>query len=72
MAHIIIGIVAIAIGMWGIASNWYMFRDMLVAMVPLAVFCFGAVALLAGIRGMKARWGRQGDGRGDDDKDAGE
>ena len=56
MVHILVGIIAIVIGLWGIAANWYMFKDMLVAIVPLAVVCFGMVALLAGIRSLKARW----------------
>jgi len=55
MLHVIIGIVAIVLGLWGIASNWYMFKDILIAIIPFVVICFGIVALLAGIRGMKAK-----------------
>ena len=55
MLHIIIGLAAIVIGLWGITSNWFMFKDMLLAILPLAVICFGVVALLAGIRSMKAK-----------------
>ena len=80
MLHIIIGVVAIAIGLWGIANNWYMFRDMLVSIVPLAVFCFGIVALLAGIRSLRTKWERQEEPeeeeeeeeRHEDDKDSGD
>jgi len=56
MLHIVVGIVAIVIGLWGIMGNWYMFKDILVAVVPLLVLCFGIVAVLAGIRSMKAKW----------------
>jgi di/tricarboxylate transporter len=56
MLHIVVGIIAIVIGLWGIMSNWYMFKDMLVAVVPLVVLLFGIVAILAGIRKMKATW----------------
>jgi len=56
MLHIVVGIVAIVIGLWGIMGNWYMFKDILVAIVPLLVLCFGIVAVLAGIRSMKAKW----------------
>ena len=56
MLHIIVGIIAIVIGLWGIMGNWYMFKDVLIAVVPLVVLCFGIVAVLAGIRSMKARW----------------
>ena len=59
MLHIIVGIIALMIGLWGITSNWYMFRDMLVAIVPLAVVCFGIVAILAGIRSMKTKWAKE-------------
>lgn len=59
MWHVIVGIIAIVVGLWGISRNWYMFRDMLVAIVPFAVICFGIVAILAGIRSMKAKYAKE-------------
>jgi len=59
MLHVIVGIIAIVVGLWGITRNWYMFRDMLVAIVPFLVICFGVVAILAGIRKMKAKWAKE-------------
>ena len=56
MVHVIVGIIAIVIGLWGIMGNWYMFKDILVTIVPFVVLCFGIVAILAGIRSMKAKW----------------
>ena len=56
MLHVIIGIFAVVVGLWGLSNNWYFFKDMLVAIVPLLVLCFGIVAILAGIRKMKAKW----------------
>ena len=56
MLHIIVGIIAIVIGLWGIMGNWYMFKDILITIVPFLVLCFGIVAILAGIRSMKAKW----------------
>jgi len=58
MLHVIIGIIAIVIGLWGIMGNWYMFKDVLVAVVPFVMLCFGIVAVLAGIRSMKAKWAK--------------
>ena len=55
MVHIIIGIIAIAVGLRGIAANWYMFTDILGAIVPLALIGFGVVALLGGIRHAKRK-----------------
>ena len=59
MLHVIVGIIAIVIGLWGIMGNWYMFKDVLVAIVPFVVLCFGIVAVLAGIRSMKAKWAKE-------------
>ncbi|MBF0252738.1 MAG: hypothetical protein HQL29_02885 [Candidatus Omnitrophica bacterium] len=53
MLHIVIGIVAIFMGLWGIAKNWYMFLDIVGILVPLVLVGFGVVALLAGIRATK-------------------
>jgi len=52
MLNIIIGIMVILLGLWGITRNWYMFIDMLAAIVPLTLIGFGIVALLAGIRSL--------------------
>jgi hypothetical protein len=56
MLHVIVGIIAIVIGLWGIMSKWYMFKDILITIVPFVMLCFGIVAILAGIRSMKAKW----------------
>ena len=56
MLHIVVGIIAIVIGLWGIMGNWYMFKDILISVVPLVVLLFGIVAILAGIRKMRAKW----------------
>ena len=53
MLHITVGIIAIALGLWGIMRNWYMFVDIIIAIAPLALVGFGIVALLAGIRSIK-------------------
>jgi hypothetical protein len=49
MKHIIIGLVAITLGLWGIVLNWYQFLDLLWVLVPMAVLVGGVTALLAGI-----------------------
>ncbi len=49
MKHIIIGLLAITLGLWGIVLNWYQFVDLLWVLVPIAVLVGGIVALLAGI-----------------------
>jgi len=59
MLHIVIGIIAIAIGVWGVMANWYMFKDMIAGILPFVIICFGLVALLAGIRSIKAKWSNE-------------
>ena len=49
MKQIIVGLIAIVIGLWGIALNWYQFVDLLRVLIPMAVLAGGIVALLAGI-----------------------
>jgi len=49
MKHIIIGLIAITLGLWGIVVNWYQFVDLLWVIVPMLVLVGGIVALLAGI-----------------------
>ncbi|SLM32760.1 Putative membrane protein, magnetosome protein MamI [Desulfamplus magnetovallimortis] len=49
MKHIIVGLVAITLGIWGIVLNWYQFLDLLWVLVPMAAVICGVIALLAGI-----------------------
>ncbi len=49
MKHIIIGLIAITLGLWGIVLNWYQFLDLLWVLVPTAAVVCGVIALLAGI-----------------------
>ena len=46
MVHIVVGIVAIVLGVWGVMANWYMFKDIVTGLLPFAIICFGLVALL--------------------------
>ena len=55
MWNIIIGIAAIGLGLWGITRNWYMFVDIVGVLVPFLLIAVGLVALLAGVRSMKAK-----------------
>ena len=53
MLHVIVGVIAIVLGLRGLIANWYLFKDMLAAVLPFALLCFGMVALPAGIRRLK-------------------
>ena len=49
MKHIIFGILAIALGLWGIVQNWWAFLDLVNVVLPILLVVLGAVALAAGI-----------------------
>ena len=53
MLNLIIGIVLVIVGTWGIFANWMMFVDVLKMLVFLGLIGFGVIALLAGLRRLK-------------------
>lgn len=50
MLHVVVGIVAMILGLWGIARNWFVFIDLFWAILPLVLIAAGVISLLAGIR----------------------
>jgi hypothetical protein len=51
MKHIIFGLLAIALGVWGIVRQWWAFLDLLNVVIPILLVLVGVVALAAGISG---------------------
>lgn len=51
MKHIIFGLLAIALGVWGIVRNWWAFLDLVNVVIPILLLLVGAVGLAAGISG---------------------
>lgn len=50
MTNMIVGLVAIGLGIWGLVTyRWYTV-DVIIALFPLVLLLFGLVALLAGIK----------------------
>jgi len=62
MLNIIIGVVAILLGLRAIVKNWYMFIDLLGVIIPLALLSFGIIALLAGVRALKKNKEKKAEG----------
>ena len=66
MLHIIIGLVLVILGWWGISENWYLFLDLVWVVVPVLMLLFGIVSLLAGLsavgRKMRSTVPREGGG----------
>lgn len=49
MPSIIAGLLAFAMGLWGLSVWWYSVEELLRGLVPLALLLFGMVALMAGV-----------------------
>ncbi len=49
MPNIVFGLVAIAVGLWGLSVWWWSVAEFLRGFVPIALILFGLVALGAGV-----------------------
>ncbi|MBF0293036.1 MAG: hypothetical protein HQK86_12865 [Nitrospinae bacterium] len=65
MQNIVFGLVAIALGLWGLSAWWYSVLDVLRGFIPPALVLLGLVAIGAGMRPSES----DGD-EDDDDKDS--
>jgi hypothetical protein len=50
MISIVVALVAICLGIWGLVTYWWYTVDVIIAMFPVALLLFGIVALLAGMK----------------------
>jgi len=50
MVHVIVGIVAVIWGIWGMLSDWMFIGEILKMLVFVGLVVFGVVAVLAGLR----------------------
>ena len=50
MISIVVALVAICLGIWGMATYWWYTVDVIIAIFPVVLLCFGVIALLAGIK----------------------
>ncbi|MBF0254408.1 MAG: hypothetical protein HQL11_04715 [Candidatus Omnitrophica bacterium] len=55
MVNLIVGVIAMVLGLWGLSRNWYMFMDLVGALVPLILIGAGIVIFLAGIRAVRSK-----------------
>ncbi|MBF0453946.1 MAG: hypothetical protein HQL72_03895 [Magnetococcales bacterium] len=53
MANIIFGLVALALGLWGVSVWWWSIVEILRGLVPIALILLGLVALGAGVTRMR-------------------
>ncbi len=49
MPSIIAGLLAFAVGLWGLSVWWYSVEELLRGLIPLLLLLFGVVALMAGV-----------------------
>jgi hypothetical protein len=55
MINIIIGLCLLALGISGIATNWWAVVDFVGVLIPLALVTVGVVSILAGLNSHRAR-----------------
>jgi len=53
MLHIILGLCFLCLGIFGIASNWWAVIDFIRVVIPVGIFVFGVVSILAGLSNLK-------------------
>ena len=53
MLHIILGLCFLCIGIFGMVSNWWAVLDFIRVVIPVGVFVFGVVSILAGLSSLK-------------------
>ncbi|HEB73387.1 MAG TPA: hypothetical protein ENI77_12320 [Nitrospirae bacterium] len=49
MPNIIIGLVAIALGLWGLSVWWWSVAELLRGLAPVVMILFGLIAIGAGV-----------------------
>jgi hypothetical protein len=55
MANIIFGLVALALGLWGVSVWWWSIVEILRGLIPIVLILLGLVALGAGVTRMRER-----------------
>ena len=50
MLNMILGVIAIILGVWGLFFRWMFFKDIFLILLFLGLIAFGLIALLAGIK----------------------
>jgi len=53
MLSIILGLCLLCLGVFGIVSNWWAVLDFVKVVIPVGVFVFGVLSLLAGLSSLK-------------------
>lgn len=54
MLNLIIGGILILLGIFGLMSKWMLFLDVFIILFLIGIVAFGIIALLAGIKKLKA------------------
>ena len=58
MINIVIGLCLLALGISGIAANWWAVVDFVGVLIPLALVAVGVISILAGLNSQRTRHAR--------------
>ncbi|MGR3177597.1 MAG: hypothetical protein ACUZ8E_06035 [Candidatus Anammoxibacter sp.] len=53
MYHIIIGLVATLLGIWGVIVWWFEFGAVMRGLIPVLLLAFGTIGIIAGLQAKK-------------------
>ncbi|MBF0326867.1 MAG: hypothetical protein HQL38_05485 [Alphaproteobacteria bacterium] len=53
MPSVIAGLLALALGLWGLTAWWWSVTEFLRGAMPIALILFGVVALAAGVQAVR-------------------
>ncbi len=53
MYHIIIGLVSALLGIWGVIVWWFEFGAVMRGLIPILLFAFGTIGIIAGLQAKK-------------------
>ena len=50
MVNIIVGLIAVVLGLWGIVAHWFATIDLVTTLLPIILVIYGIIATIAGIK----------------------
>lgn len=62
--HLLLGMMLVALGLWGLYSWWASFGDVVRGLLPFALLAIGLLAVLSGYNRMMASYDDEEEGEG--------
>ena len=53
MKSVVVGLIAVALGLWSLVAYWYLFTEMIKGIIPILLLGGGLVAVVSGLRSIE-------------------